>query len=123
MKHDNRLYTIELHDLEVPKCRKCGEVVFDDMADAQICIALRSHLQLLTPEQIRDALNQLEMTQKQLAETLGTAEATVSRWCSGAMIQSRSMDRFLRAFFGCPEMRDVLCGLGTESNPAEFTVR
>lgn len=111
VKHDNRLYTIDLPQLEVPKCSSCGEVVFDDMADDQISQGLRSQLGLLTPEQIRNGLQQLGMSQRQLAERLGTAEATVSRWCSGAVIQSRSMDKFLRACFASSETREVLAQL------------
>ncbi len=111
VKHDNRLHTIELPQFEVPVCRECGEIVFDDMADEQISQGLREEVGLLTPEQIRTGLQQLGLNQRQLAEKLGTAEATVSRWCSGAVIQSRSMDKFLRAFFASSETREVLTQL------------
>ena len=111
VKHDNRTYTVDVPKLEVPRCKKCGELVFDDLADEQISRALRSQLHLLTPDQIREGIERLEMTQRQLANRLGTAEATVSRWCSGAVIQSRSMDKFLRAFFASPETREVLAQL------------
>ncbi len=74
----------------------CGELVFDDHADEQISEALRKHLGLLTPEQIRLALRALGMPQKTLAASLGIAEATLSRWMSGGLIQSRAMDNLMR---------------------------
>jgi hypothetical protein len=33
---------------------------------------------------------------------------TLSRWETGAQIQQRSLDRFLRAFFKLPELRETL---------------
>ena len=50
----------------------------------------------------------LGLTQKQFANLLGVGEATISRWESGAMIQSRAMDNFLRVFFAVPQARDAL---------------
>ncbi len=116
INHDGRLYTITVPELDVPKCRSCGEIVFDDNANEQISEALRAHLHLLTPEQIRGALKTLGIRQKQLAAYLGVAEATVSRWCTGTLIQSRAMDNLLRAYFGIPEVRTALIGAGQDPN-------
>jgi hypothetical protein len=87
INHDGRLYELDVPDLQAARCRACGEVVFDDFADEQISQTLRAHLRLLTPEQIRGAVESLGMRQKELAACLGVAEATVSRWCTGALIQ------------------------------------
>jgi hypothetical protein len=43
-----------------------------------------------------------------LADLLGVAVFTLSRWETGAQIQQRSLDRFLRAFFKLPELREAL---------------
>ena len=59
---------------------------------------------------IRRALRTLGMQQKSLAACLGIAEATLSRWLSGGLIQSRAMDNLLRVYFGIPAVREVLTG-------------
>jgi len=109
VRHDGRLHTFTIPDLELPVCQACGERVFTEKVDAQINDALRAHLNLLTPAQIRDAIKRVGMSQKELAQSLGIAEATLSRWVNQVQIQSRSMDKLLRIFFGFPEVRVALC--------------
>ncbi|MCX7428971.1 MAG: hypothetical protein NTW96_25515 [Planctomycetia bacterium] len=53
IKHDGRLYTVEVPTLRVPRCGACGEMVFDNDADEQIAQALREQLGLLSGDQIR----------------------------------------------------------------------
>jgi len=110
VNHDGRIYELEIPALDVAQCRACGEFVLDDVADEQISKALRSHLGLLTPTEIRRALRTLGMEQKTLAACLGIAEATLSRWVSGGLIQSRAMDNLLRVCFGIPAVREILNG-------------
>src|SRR5262249_22746459 len=78
--------------------------------DDQINAALRSHLHLLTPEDMRKALERIGMTQKEAADRLGIAEATLSRWLNETQIQSRAMDNLLRVFFAFPQVRTALNG-------------
>jgi hypothetical protein len=33
IKHDGRLYVVEVPELRVPRCEACGELVFDNAAD------------------------------------------------------------------------------------------
>ncbi len=108
VRHDGRLHAFTVPDLELPVCRACGERVFTEQADAQITAALRAHLNLLTPAQIRDAIKRVGMSQKDLAACLGIAEATLSRWLGEVQIQSRSMDTLLRIFFAFPQVRAAL---------------
>ncbi len=110
VRHDGRLHEFNIPKLELPVCKACGEKVFTEKVDAQFTDALRSHLNLLTPTQIREAIKRVGMSQKDLAKRLGIAEATLSRWLSETQIQSRSMDTLLRVFFGFPEVRAALCG-------------
>jgi putative zinc finger/helix-turn-helix YgiT family protein len=110
VKHDGRIHELQIPDLNVGQCTSCGEVVFDDRSDAQITDALRTHLHLLSPQAIRDAVSALGITQKELALRLGVAEATVSRWCTGTLVQSRAMDNLLRSYFAVPQLRAVLVG-------------
>ena len=113
IKHDGRLYTVEIPELSVPRCDACGELVFDIRADEQIARALRNQLGLLSAERIRTNREELGLSQRQLAERLGVAVETISRWETGALTQSRAMDRYLRVFFGVPAVRVAL-----ESNDA-----
>jgi transcriptional regulator with XRE-family HTH domain len=50
------------------------------------------------------------MTQKEAADRMGIAEATLSRWLTGTQIQSRSLDNLMRVFFAFPEVRVALDG-------------
>jgi putative zinc finger/helix-turn-helix YgiT family protein len=111
VKHDGVLHAIEIPALRVPRCRSCGELIFDDHVDDQINAALRSHLNLLTPSQIRAARERLQLTQSELAAKLGVAEATISRWEAGALIQSRAVDNLMRVYFAVPRAREILNGI------------
>jgi putative zinc finger/helix-turn-helix YgiT family protein len=114
VNHDGRLYEIPVPALAIPKCRSCGELVFTNRVDEQITDALRAHRRLLTPVQIREGRKALGLLQQELAERLGVAEATISRWETGALIQSRAMDNLLRAYFALPEVRAALRGAGQD---------
>ena len=118
-RHDGRLYTFTVPKLKIPVCEACGERVFTEEVDDQITDALRSHLHLLTPDEIRAGLQRLNMTQREAAERLGIAEATLSRWLTDTQIQSRALDNLLRVFFACPEVRAVL--QGTHQGPSLST--
>ncbi len=106
--HDGRKYTVIIPDLIVPRCANCGTISLDDEANQQISAAFRKQAGLLSPEQIRSQRLALGLTQQTLAELLGVAVFTLSRWETGAQIQQRSLDRFLRAFFKLPELRQAL---------------
>jgi putative zinc finger/helix-turn-helix YgiT family protein len=115
VKHDGQLYHLEIPELKIPKCRACGELVFSNSVDDEILKALRAHLRLLTPEQIRGGREALGFKSNEFADKLGIAAETVSRWESGGLIQSRAMDNFLRVFFAIPQARAVL--RGSEQDP------
>ena len=108
IRHDGRVYTVEVPRLRVPKCRACGELVFDNVADEQIAAALRQQLGLLSAVQIHSNREQLGLSQRELAEHLGVAKETISRWENGVLTQTRAMDRYLRVYFGVPAARTAL---------------
>jgi putative zinc finger/helix-turn-helix YgiT family protein len=110
MRHDGRLYNVKVPKLRVPKCKACGELIFDNEADEQIASALREQLGLLSPEQLRRNREELNLSQRELADHLGVAVETISRWENGVLIPSRAMDRYLRLYFGVPAARSALIG-------------
>jgi DNA-binding transcriptional regulator YiaG len=109
-RHDGRSYTFTIPTLRLPICEACGEKVFTEDVDEQINAALHAYLNYLTPEAMRAALERIRMTQKEVAERLGIAEATLSRWLTGTQMQTRAMDNFLRVFFAFPAVRAALSG-------------
>src|SRR5271167_5243324 len=68
VRHDGRVYAFTVPQLNLPVCQACGEKVFTEKVDDQIGAALRSHLHLLSPEEMRAGLDRLNMTQKEAAE-------------------------------------------------------
>ena len=71
---------------------------------------MREQLGLLAADQIRKNREALGLSQRVLAEHLGVAAETISRWENGALIQTRAMDRYLRVYFGVPAARAALVG-------------
>jgi putative zinc finger/helix-turn-helix YgiT family protein len=108
IEHDGRAYRVEISSLTVPRCANCQTISIDDEADRQISVAFRREARLLAPEEIRQGREKLGLTQKQFANLLGVGEATVSRWETGAQIQQRAMDRFLRVCFASPAAVELL---------------
>lgn len=108
IEHDGRTYRVEIPALTVPRCANCQAISIDDEADRQISSAFRLEARLLTPEEIRNGREKLGLTQKQFASLLGVGEATISRWETGAQIQQRAMDRFLRVCFASPAAVELL---------------
>ena len=108
VKHDGRLHEVEVPELIVPTCSKCGEQVFCSDTDAQISSALRGHLGLMQPEEIRSRRERLDLTQRRLAQTLGIAPETICRWESGLLIQSRAMNTLLQLYFEFPGVPSFL---------------
>ena len=117
LRHDGRLYSFTIPHLHVPVCQSCGEKVFTEKVDDQINAALRLHLHLLTPDEIRTSLGRVGMTQKDAADRLGIAEATMSRWLNEMQIQSRAMDNLLRSFFRLSRRARCSGQAGTRSSP------
>ena len=108
IKHDGRLYDVVVPELRVPQCAACGELYFDNDADAQTRYALREQLGLLQPEELRRLRKAFGLKQSGLAEALGVAPETISRWENDRLIQSLAMDKFLRTYFEFSEVRSHL---------------
>lgn len=111
VKHDGKVHQFVVKSLQLPVCSSCNERVFTSDVDAQVNAALRAHLGLLTPDEIRQSLQSLRISQKDLAERLRIAEATLSRWLNGVQIQSRSMDLLIRLYLGSREAQGYVAAL------------
>jgi putative zinc finger/helix-turn-helix YgiT family protein len=88
--------TVEVCDVPVEVCPKCGEKYLGPAAvrvqHAAVCRALG----LLTPEEIQAIRERLGPTQAEFARLTGIGEATISRWERGRILPNRAMDRYLR---------------------------
>ena len=116
VRYDDRMVSYLARDIEIPICRNCGEKVFTENVDAQLCEALQRHLNLLTPAQIREGISRLGLSRKEVADRLGVAEDLLWRWANGFSIQSRAMDNLLRLFFQIPEVRTALSAPAIETS-------
>ncbi len=110
VKQDGVVHELHLPGIEVPRCSTCGSLTITTAVDELVNDALRSKLRLLTPAQMRNGIEKLGLKQQELADRLGVAAETISRWVTGAIIQSRAMDNYLRVYFAVPEARAVLRG-------------
>jgi putative zinc finger/helix-turn-helix YgiT family protein len=109
--HDGRKYDVHLPVFVVPQCGTCGTIVLDDEANREISAAFRKQAGLLSPEEIRVSRQELGLNQQELADLLGVAVSTLSRWETGAQIQQRCLDKFLRVFFASREARETLASV------------
>ncbi len=121
VKQDGVLHELQLPALEVPRCSTCGQLVITSAVDEKINDALRAQLRLLTPAQMREGIKKLGLNQQELAERLGVAPETISRWVNSFLIQSRAMDNLLRLYFALPEVRAAL--RGADQDPQLGTVK
>ena len=88
--------TIEVHDVPVEVCPKCGEKYFGSAAVRVQHQAVCRALGLLTPAEIQAIRERLGPTQTEFARLTGIGEATISRWERGRILPNRAMDRYLR---------------------------
>jgi len=108
--YEGKTHELEIQDLPVTRCAACGEIYYTQDSDDKIVSALRTYIALLSPEEMRGRITNLAMSQREVAIALRIAPETLSRWLSGSLIQSRSMDTLLRAFFELDQMRDFVSG-------------
>src|SRR5258708_30116776 len=108
MEHDGRAYPISVRGIEMFICDRCGAKLLTDAARDRLEHELRRQAGLLQPAEIEAKRKALKLSQKDFAHFLGVASATVSRWETGAQIQQRVMNDFMKAFFEVPELRRYL---------------
>jgi ribosome-binding protein aMBF1 (putative translation factor) len=99
IKFEGELHDVAVASLDVFYCPDCKTVQLDSPARNAVRDVLRAKLGLLLPEQIRTKIERLGKQHKEVAEELEVTPETISRWCSGALIQSRKKDAKMRAYF------------------------
>lgn len=107
-RYDGKPYSISVPNAEIPTCTQCGGKVLTDRVNRQISAALRTQLGLLTPEEIKTKIEMMAVSQKAVAALLRISPESVSRWISGSVIQTRSMDTMLRLLFDVENVRGYL---------------
>jgi putative zinc finger/helix-turn-helix YgiT family protein len=89
-------------------CPACGEIFYGPEAEQAHHRAICKALGLLTPEQIRGVRERLGLSQGEFARLTGIGVATLSRWEQGRLMQTRSLDRYLRLLDAIPAAVRVL---------------
>jgi putative zinc finger/helix-turn-helix YgiT family protein len=115
VRYEGRDYRVIVPELPALRCQDCGETLLNNESDADLSRAFRDKLKLLQPENIREARKRLNLNQREFAEVLGVAEESVSRWETGAQMQSRVVDKIMRVYFASPEAREVLDAARTDA--------
>lgn len=106
---DRTWYDVHIPALPVEKCSTCDAVYFGGEADSAIQHALREAAGLLQPTEIQHGMKALGIqTQRELAELLGVAPESLTRWMTGDVIQGRLANTLMSVFFACPEAREFL---------------
>jgi putative zinc finger/helix-turn-helix YgiT family protein len=108
IKHDGKLHEFQIAALPIDRCEECNEEFFTNATSDAKSDALRKHLGLLQPAEIRELLGKHNLTQRKFAAHLRVAEESVSRWLNGLSIQSRALDTLMRVYFAKPEVRETL---------------
>ncbi len=79
-------------------CDACGEMEFSSDE------AYRQVYGLMQPAEIRSLRKRLNLTQVQFESAMGVASPTVSRWETGAVVQTKVADNLMRMMAEYPEV-------------------
>lgn len=80
----------------VHTCRDCGFVFTDEFAEAARHNVVCRHLGVLSPSQIRSMRERYALTRAEFARITEIGEASLARWESGALLQNKALDHYLR---------------------------
>ena len=99
-------------ELPVRRCTDCGTEYVDYVGEQLRHAAVCRHLGVLAPAEVRGIREQYGMTRAAFAEATAIGEATLGRWETGAVIQNRAYDFYLR-LVRMPFVMSILPSLST----------
>ncbi|HVX86600.1 MAG TPA: type II TA system antitoxin MqsA family protein [Phycisphaerae bacterium] len=107
-RYDGKDHMFDIDDLPVLKCGRCQYEADTNDTEDRILSVMRSHLDLLSPSEIAENRERLQLTQRELARRIGTSEESICRWERGLVVQSRAMNKLLQVFFFIGAARNSL---------------
>jgi Zn-dependent peptidase ImmA (M78 family)/transcriptional regulator with XRE-family HTH domain len=87
---------VTVPDVPVLTCPKCGDTVLGAEGSRYMDAWLNKYTGALTPEELRQFLEQYGLTHKQAAAITGYGEKNISRWLAGKMRPTVSVSNFFR---------------------------
>ncbi len=99
-----------LRDLQ--RCAVCGETYYApgdmDAVHRAAADVVRKSEGLLSPEEIRELRESLQLSQAAFERLIGAGAKTVVRWERGTIFQSKVTDTLMRVLRAVPEAREYL---------------
>jgi HTH-type transcriptional regulator / antitoxin MqsA len=99
---------VVLHDIQLYKCEKCAEGVFNPAQlkalDQKTVEAKREAQGLLTAEEIQAIIQELDIPQARVEKILGINPHSFNRWSKSKSIQSDLADSLLRILRKHPQL-------------------
>jgi len=122
LRYEGATHDVLVTDMPEWYCSACKLSVTDEEGDEPLQVALRRHVGLLTPQQIKAGIKDLGITQEKFAERIRCAPESISRWLNGAVLQSRVYDCLMRVYFQFPEVRGALEQFSPDASFGETVV-
>jgi DNA-binding transcriptional regulator YiaG len=88
-----------IHRVQARKSRNTGEIFLDGRALVELDKVKARHMGLLTPDQIKELRERLDMTQKEISKLFQIGSKTWTRWESGHERPSRSINLLLHSLW------------------------
>ena len=122
LRYEGTAQDVLVSDIPEWHCAACDLSMTDEEGDEPLQAALRKHIGLLTPQQIKAGIKELGTTQEKFAEKIRCAPESISRWLNGAVLQSRVYDCLMRIYFQFPQVRGALDQFSPASSFGETVV-
>ena len=90
-RHGGKMVTLNV-SVPVTECSACDEAYFCEGAEELKHEAVCNYLGRLTPREIVELRQRLNMSQAQLATMTGIGVASIKRWETGVIIQNAALD-------------------------------
>lgn len=97
--YDDKMEHIVIRGLPILKCIYCGEILFNNKTDAEINKAIRKHVGLLQPDEIREQLDKRGLSFAHIDAWLGLPAGRMEGILDDRFIASRKTDNSLRQLF------------------------